>query len=232
MEEVLGSAFSGAAMEDDPGPTQGAPPDHGRGGDRKEGGPQPSVLRTAPPETTGPNAQLKPTLRTGPDPGPAAGTPNPGFVEDPPPYSPPDPKALHLLYPACQTSLPGQGPIFYQPASLQQAWHSLPHMLPGSYLSTIYNAPGFSEIPLEADQRPPPKDYLVESVLVLLFCCLLTGVVALVYSHETRAALNRGDLIQAKAASQKARSLVLFSLLFGLFISVSWVIYVVVVLYL
>ncbi|EMP34664.1 Proline-rich transmembrane protein 1 [Chelonia mydas] len=72
---------------------------------------------------------------------------------------------------------------------------------------------------------------MVESVLVTIFCCLLTGVIALVYSHETRAALNRGDLIQAKLASKKARSLVLFSLLFGVFVCISWVIYVVVVLY-
>lgn len=113
-----------------------------------------------------------------------------------------------------------------------------------------------------------PKDYLVESVLVTVFCCLLTGVIALVYSHEvrtarscftpnppgasnppsrccgslltspllllcqTRAALSRGDMAQANVASKKAQSLVLFSLLFGLFASISWVIYVLVALYL
>ncbi|XP_028917870.1 proline rich transmembrane protein 1B [Ornithorhynchus anatinus] len=82
-----------------------------------------------------------------------------------------------------------------------------------------------------ARRRHPPKDYMVESVLVTLFCCLLTGVIAIVYSHETRAAVNRGDLAQAEQASRKARSLVLFSLLFGVFVSISWVIYVVVVLY-
>lgn len=40
-------------------------------------------------------------------------------------------------------------------------------------------------VPPASSQRPP-KDYLVESVLVTVFCCLLTGVVALVYSHEVR----------------------------------------------
>lgn len=34
--------------------------------------------------------------------------------------------------------------------------------------------------------QQPPKDYLVESVLVTLFCCLLTGLAALLYSHEVR----------------------------------------------
>uniref|UniRef100_H3BDG9 Proline rich transmembrane protein 1B n=2 Tax=Latimeria chalumnae TaxID=7897 RepID=H3BDG9_LATCH len=76
-----------------------------------------------------------------------------------------------------------------------------------------------------------PKDYMVESVLVTLFCCLLTGIIAIVYSHEARTAGRRGDLVQAEQAVQKARSLVLFSLLFGVFVSISWVIYVVVALY-
>lgn len=49
---------------------------------------------------------------------------------------------------------------------------------------------------------------------------------------QTRAALGRGDLAQAEEASRKARLLVLFSLLFGVFVSTSWVIYVVVALYL
>lgn len=51
-------------------------------------------------------------------------------------------------------------------------------------------------------------------------------------SLQTRAALSRGDLAQAEEASRKARSLVLFSLLFGVFVSTSWVIYVLVALYL
>uniref|UniRef100_K7ED88 Proline rich transmembrane protein 1B n=1 Tax=Ornithorhynchus anatinus TaxID=9258 RepID=K7ED88_ORNAN len=100
----------------------------------------------------------------------------------------------------------------------------------GAYPTTIYNDP-LSRAVGGARRRHPPKDYMVESVLVTLFCCLLTGVIAIVYSHETRAAVNRGDLAQAEQASRKARSLVLFSLLFGVFVSISWVIYVVVVLY-
>ncbi|XP_077624600.1 proline rich transmembrane protein 1B [Crocuta crocuta] len=100
----------------------------------------------------------------------------------------------------------------------------------------VYNSPvpGVPGVPGPAAgwHRPLPKDYMMESVLVTLFCCLLTGLIAIVYSHETRAALSRGDLAQAEEASRKARSLVLFSLLFGVFVSTSWVIYVVVALYL
>ncbi|ETE65358.1 hypothetical protein L345_08863, partial [Ophiophagus hannah] len=48
------------------------------------------------------------------------------------------------------------------------------------------------ESPPIGDQRLPPKDYMVESVLVTIFCCLFTGLIALVYSHEVWGA--EGDL--------------------------------------
>lgn len=38
--------------------------------------------------------------------------------------------------------------------------------------------------PATIEHRPLPKDYMMESVLVTLFCCLLTGLIAIVYSHE------------------------------------------------
>lgn len=105
---------------------------------------------------------------------------------------------------------------------------SRPWPPPSQYNSALAGVPASATV----EHRPLPKDYMMESVLVTLCCCLLTGLIAIVYSHETRAALSRGDLAQAEEASRKARSLVLFSLLFGVFVSTSWVIYVVVALYL
>ncbi|KAM5259449.1 proline rich transmembrane protein 1B isoform 1-T1 [Hipposideros larvatus] len=166
----------------------------------------------------------------------AGGVPNIGFVGEPPPYAPPDPKAVHLLYPPFP-----QGPVLFQPGPSPQALYppsatpiypaSAPTPLFASF--PMYNNPmAGMPAPAAVEHRPLPKDYMMESVLVTLFCCLLTGLIAIVYSHETRAALSRGDLAQAEEASRKARSLVLFSLLFGVFVSTSWVIYVVVALYL
>ncbi|XP_061459855.1 proline rich transmembrane protein 1B isoform X2 [Rhineura floridana] len=202
----------------------GAPPHHRERGEQQAGA-QPSTENVASPRLMGTQTQPKTTPQAEMDARPVIGAANPSFVEDPPPYSPPDPKTLHLLYPTFQTSGPGQGPVFYQPAPLN-------HQIPGSYPFTIYNGSLFSEIPLEADRGQPPKDYTVESVLVTIFCCLLTGVIALVYSHEARAAWKRGDFVQAKAASSKAHLMVLVSLFFGVFASVSWVVYVVATLYL
>ncbi|NXW41410.1 PRT1B protein, partial [Nyctiprogne leucopyga] len=174
------------------------------------------------------------------------------FEGDPPPYSPPDPKSLHLLYPPFPGGFSQQVPVTYQPgpgpfqpqgtppAPLPYPAVRIPHpdalctaaVLPLIPPPGFYNGqPSTRPSPAGHGQRLP-KDYMVESVLVTVFCCLLTGVVALVYSHETRAALGRGDMVQANVASKKAQSLVLFSLLFGLFASISWVIYVLVALYL
>ncbi|XP_058709979.1 proline rich transmembrane protein 1B [Poecile atricapillus] len=155
---------------------------------------------------------------------------NSAFEGAPPPYSPLDPKSFHL-YPPFPAGFSQQGPVIYQPGPGPRPFPA-PGFPPGPLPYTTYNAqPGHG--PLSAGRgQQLPKDYMVESVLVTLFCCLLTGVMALVYSYETRAALARGDVAQAHVASRKAQSLVLFSLLFGLFASITWIIYVLVSLYL
>ncbi|XP_048204693.1 proline rich transmembrane protein 1B, partial [Perognathus longimembris pacificus] len=166
----------------------------------------------------------------------AGGVPPIGFEAEPPPYAPPvDPKAVALLYPPFP-----QVPVLLQPAPAPAALFPPPGPLfppPAAAAGAAFPFPAYGS-PLPglqapaAERRPLPRDYMAESVLVTLFCCLLTGLVAIVYSHEARAALGRGDLALAEAASRKARALVLFSLLFGVFVSTSWVVYVVVALYL
>ncbi|NXU45817.1 PRT1B protein, partial [Drymodes brunneopygia] len=187
---------------------------------------------------------------------------NAAFEGAPPPYSPPDPKSFHLLYPPYPGGFSQQGPVFYQPGPgpgprpfpasgfpqgppgytvvrihppdvfLPRSAAGAPLISPPGFVGLrAVPPPGAGPVPAGRGQQLP-KDYMVESVLVTLFCCLLTGVMALVYSHETRAALARGDVAQAYVASRKAQSLVLFSLLFGLFASITWIIYVLVSLYL
>ncbi|XP_068887797.1 LOW QUALITY PROTEIN: proline rich transmembrane protein 1B [Aphelocoma coerulescens] len=156
---------------------------------------------------------------------------NSAFEGAPPPYSPPDPKSFHHLHPPFPAGFSEQAPVFYQPGPGPRSFPA-PGIPAGPLPYTTYNAqPGAGPLPAGRGQQLP-KDYMVESVLVTLFCCLVTGVMALVYSHEIRAALARGDVAQAYVASRKAQSLVLFSLLFGLFASITWIIYVLVSLYL
>lgn len=60
----------------------------------------------------------------------AGGVPNIGFVGEPPPYAPPDPKAVHLLYPPFP-----QGPVLFQPGPSPQALYPPPAAAP------LYPAP-------------------------------------------------------------------------------------------
>ncbi|XP_069774298.1 proline-rich transmembrane protein 1 [Narcine bancroftii] len=155
---------------------------------------------------------------------------NRAYVGQPPPYSPPDPKRVHLFCSSYGTPFTGQLPVVYQPGAQDQVFYQTQQALPGSYPFSIYNypLPGFQSV---QEQRRPPKDYMVESVLVTVFCCLLSGILAIIFSHETRMAIHRGDHVYAESTSRKARMLVLFSLLFGVFVSIGWVLYVVVALY-
>ncbi|XP_051950856.1 proline rich transmembrane protein 1B [Xyrauchen texanus] len=146
---------------------------------------------------------------------------------DPPPYSPPDPKTAYLMYPSPMPHYANQPVIACQPGANQPAFYQPTFLPPSTYPSyTIYmNGP-----PLGEEQPTLPKDYLVESLLVTIFCCIMSGLVAVMYSYETRAALARGDIREAEKTSQKARLLVIFSLMFGIFLFLGWIIYVVIAL--
>lgn len=176
------------------------------------------------PSLVQPQEQPKPTSEE------PKGIENTAFVGDPPPYSPPDPKIAHLLYPSYPTNFSSSMAVMYQSSPTLQSVYTHQNLPPGSYPYIINE--GSMGMPPPPQPEVRTKDYMVESVLVMFFCCFLTGIIAVVYSHETRTALSRGDVLQAQEASRKARSLVLFSLLFGVFVSVSWIIYVVVAIFL
>lgn len=79
-------------------------------------------------------------------------------------------------------SAPWLSPTVSSPRCLGAAARSLttPWPLPLQYNSPVAGVPA----PAPAEHRPLPKDYMMESVLATLFCCLLTGLIAIVYSHE------------------------------------------------
>lgn len=79
----------------------------------------------------------------------AGGVPDIGFVGEPPPYAPPDPKAVHLLYPPFP-----QGPVLFQPGPSPQALYPPPPAAP------LYPAPAtppiFASFPVVSGWRAPP----------------------------------------------------------------------------
>jgi ABC-type transporter Mla maintaining outer membrane lipid asymmetry permease subunit MlaE len=52
---------------------------------------------------------------------------------------------------------------------------------------------------------PPIRTYLVPAILVTLFCCLPTGLVAIIYASQVSPKMNVGDYHGAIHASRLAR---------------------------
>ena len=67
--------------------------------------------------------------------------------------------------------------------------------------------------PGHAPPPPPPPpahpdvpNYLVQSILVTLCCCLPAGVVAIIYSAQVNSKKDQGDYAGAMDASKKAKT--------------------------
>ena len=53
-------------------------------------------------------------------------------------------------------------------------------------------------------QQPPPKNWLVESILVTIFCCLPLGIVGIVFAVQVNKLYEGGDTEGAIQASANA----------------------------
>lgn len=62
----------------------------------------------------------------------------------------------------------------------------------------------------------PPKTWLVESILVTIFCCQILGIISIIYSAGVESKFYRGDIAGAESASRTAKTLVIVSVAFGI----------------
>ena len=70
----------------------------------------------------------------------------------------------------------------------------------GNAMRTTPGAPG--NIPTRSDI----PNYLVQAILVTIFCCMPTGIVSIVYAAQVNGKLAAGDIRGAEAASNNART--------------------------
>lgn len=61
----------------------------------------------------------------------------------------------------------------------------------------------------------PPKTWLVESILVTIFCCQILGIISIIYSAGVESKFYRGDIAGAESSSRTAKTLVIVSIAFG-----------------
>jgi hypothetical protein len=62
----------------------------------------------------------------------------------------------------------------------------------------------------------PPKTWLVESILVTIFCCQILGIISIIFSAGVESKFYRGDIAGAENSSNTAKTLVIISVVFGL----------------
>lgn len=61
-----------------------------------------------------------------------------------------------------------------------------------------------------------PKDYLVESILVTLFCCMVFGILGIVYSVQANSAFSSGNIAAANEFSAKAKQWITYGFWCGI----------------
>lgn len=71
---------------------------------------------------------------------------------------------------------------------------------------------GFKPIP----SGFPPKNWLVESILVTLFCCLPLGIVGIINAAGVEGKFAQGDTEGARRAAETAKTMVLISVAVGI----------------
>jgi heme/copper-type cytochrome/quinol oxidase subunit 2 len=77
-------------------------------------------------------------------------------------------------------------------------------------------------------QQPPagqaPNNYLVWSILVTLFCCLIPGIVAIVFSAQVNGLWAQGRYDESQKMSDRAKTWVIISAVLGIIVIVIYVI--------
>ena len=71
-------------------------------------------------------------------------------------------------------------------------------------------------------------NYLVFAILVTVFCCLPTGIAAIIYAAQVNTRLQAGDIAGAQQASKNAKMWVLISVGVGLLLTCASILFIVV----
>lgn len=117
-----------------------------------------------------------------------------GCSPTPPPPAPPTPP-VYPAYPS-EPYLRPQTPSAPQPSPYSQ-WSVNPQ-------------------PPMQPTDPMPPTYLAWSIVVMLLCCLVPGIVALVYSTKVSSRYSNGDYAGAKSASESAALWIIVTVVCGI----------------
>lgn len=64
-------------------------------------------------------------------------------------------------------------------------------------------------------RQPMPPTYLVWSVVMTILCCMIPGIVAIIYSAQVSSKFYQGDMEGARRASERAQIWIIVSFVLG-----------------
>ncbi|MCU0451665.1 MAG: CD225/dispanin family protein [Bernardetiaceae bacterium] len=76
--------------------------------------------------------------------------------------------------------------------------------------------------------QKPPKNYLIESILVTLFCCLPLGIVGIINATKVESKFHAGDIEGAEQAAAEAKKWTTYGAIGGAIVIVIYIIFMVV----
>ncbi|MDQ2985572.1 MAG: CD225/dispanin family protein [Armatimonadota bacterium] len=69
---------------------------------------------------------------------------------------------------------------------------------------------------------PPPKNYLIESILATVLCCLPFGIAAIVNASKVDRLAYQGDYSGATEAANKAKTFSIVAVIVGLVVNIAY----------
>jgi len=78
------------------------------------------------------------------------------------------------------------------------------------------------EVNQDMNQGIRPKNYLVESILVTILCCLPLGIVGIIFATQVNTKFDAGDYTGAEKASKQAKQFMMWGLILGLVVMVAY----------
>ena len=68
----------------------------------------------------------------------------------------------------------------------------------------------------DANGKPAVPNHMVLAILTTIFCCLIGGIVAIIYSSQVNTKLAQGDIAGAQSASKTAMGWIIANIVIGL----------------
>ncbi|XP_064401188.1 transmembrane protein 233-like [Halichondria panicea] len=154
------------------------------------------------------------------------------------PTAPPPQHAQHVNPPSYSESPQSYGSTNYAPgyqggAGYQQQQPYNTAYPPSTYQPAplVYNTTNTTVVNTQPNlpiyHAPKPSSYIWLSVIAMLCCCFVLGLIALIVGLEVDNAYNCGNDARAKEKSKKALGFSISAIAFGVVIHLSWIGYVI-----